>query len=69
MKILLEQKQVDLLKRANIEYSPETNYDVSDFEDTITDYVMTHEIIDNDTTSFGEALLALHDFIVDKYDS
>jgi hypothetical protein len=69
MKILLGRKQAELLKRADIEYSPETDYDISVFEDAITDYVLEYEKPNDEVTQFGAQLLDLHDFIVEKYDS
>jgi hypothetical protein len=69
MKISLERKQVELLKRAGIEYSPEADCDISVFEDAITNYVLEYEKPNDEVTRFGAQLLDLHDFIVEKYDS
>jgi hypothetical protein len=72
MKIELSKEQIELLARINAPYYPDRDYDDDELialEDAITDYVVMHEIVDNDTTMFGEELLDVHSFIVDKYDS
>jgi hypothetical protein len=73
MKILLEKNQSDLLKQAGIAYSADDDYSIDDMvalEDAITDYVVYNEIDSSDnTTNFGDALLGVHDYIVEKYDS
>lgn len=69
MIVSLTSEQAEMLKRAGIEYSPDMDYDISDLEDAITNYVMRNEIVNSDTTEFGEELLAVHDLIVETYDS
>ena len=72
-KIILSDEQIALLKKINAPYSPETDYDddaVIELEDAITDYAVGCVMSDDDEEiSFGDQLLDLHAFIIDKYDS
>lgn len=77
-KIKLSDEQIDALRRINAPYDPDQDYD-TDYTPEITpldtllqfieDYVVAHEIKNNEVTDFGEQLLLIHDYIVDKYDS
>jgi hypothetical protein len=64
-----EQKQ--LLKKIDAPYYEReelTEDELIELQDFITDYVMQNEVAE-DTSEFGEKLLALHDLIVEKFDS
>jgi hypothetical protein len=72
MKIELSKDGAELLARINVPYYPDRDYDddaLIALEDAITDYVLEYETPNDKVTQFGARLLALHDFIVDKYDS
>jgi hypothetical protein len=72
MKIELSKDQIELLARINAPYYPDRDYDDDELialEDAITDYVLEHEAPNDEVTQFGEELLDVHSFIVDKYDS
>ncbi|MDV0444816.1 hypothetical protein MmiAt1_03590 [Methanimicrococcus sp. At1] len=73
LKIELSEKQSNLLKRISAPYDPEKDYsdddDLIELEHFITDYVLEHEVENGEVSKFGEQLLAVHGYIIDKYDS
>jgi hypothetical protein len=72
VKIKLNHKQIALLEQINAPYATEVDYDddaIIALEDSITDYILMHEIDDSGTTPFGDELLNVHDYIVKEYDS
>lgn len=73
LKIELSEEQSDLLKRIGAPYDSNKDYsdddDLIELEHFITDYVLAHEVKNDKVTDFGAQLIALHDYIIDKYDS
>lgn len=73
LKIELSDEQTALLKRIEAPYDPNQDYDEGDtFLDLlefIRDYVVMHEIKNDEVTDFGAQLLDIQDYIVEKYDS
>jgi len=72
LKIILSKEQIELLKYIKAPYESDKDYDDDAMIlllDSITDYVLEKEAPHDEVTAFGEKLLDLHNYIVDKFDS